>query len=337
MRLVSSQEWIDSLDVLGNRLRSRKIPDSIMNQALENNPWFTVNYIERALEGITQWLKADILKDFISNYEIVGPLHEKKRVGIIAAGNLPWVGIHDVFCGILSGHQLSLKLSHQDNVLMDWLIKEWKAIIPELNYYLNVDEALKNIDFLIATGSNNTARYFAANFKNTPKIIRKNRFSIGIIDAQTSDSEIESLCDDMLLYNGLGCRNVSNIILLDGQTLERLQKKLEKYPISKVNSNYLERILFESTRKGVITQEYITSKFGLFFFGTKPKPVEMGYFQILQMKNREEVKEVIKDLADQIQIVVGDTIPHGTSQNPKINDFADGVDTMKILTESWKK
>ncbi|MCI4669337.1 MAG: hypothetical protein MRZ79_14475 [Bacteroidia bacterium] len=337
MNIVPRKDWIDSLVRLGENLNIEQVPHEIIDIALEGNPWFTKYYIEKALEGIRPWLEIEQLKSFVEPYNYASEVDRKINLGIIAAGNIPFVGFHDVICGILSGHKLSLKLSHQDKFLMTWLINEWKKIIPGLKDYLRLVDQLNNMDFLIATGSNNTARYFESNFHSIPKLIRKNRYSIAVLGSQTTDNEIESLCEDMLLYNGLGCRNVSNLILLDGFEWQRLQKKLEKYPISKVNSNYLERILFESTRKGVITQEYITSKFGLFFFGIKPRAMEMGYFNVIALKDQEDLNQALSNHQEEIQIIVGQDIPYGSSQNPALHDFADGVDTMKILTESWFK
>jgi len=330
-KTLSKEDWIEKLKKLGERIAPENLPAQVRKRALAENPWFTSYYIDRALQGIRLWFDPDSLRRFLDRYTI-DSARPFKKVGVIAAGNLPLVGFHDALCAVLSGHQLYLKLSHQDRVLMQWVIEEWKDIMPDLNQRLHLVESPQKIDYLIATGSNNTARYVEARYSGIPRLIRKNRFSVAVLNAEVEEEGLEKLCDDMLLYNGLGCRNVSNLILSDGFDWKRLQKKIEEYPSSRVNPHYLERILFNNIRKGVIKKEFITSNFGLFFFGNSLKPMEMGNFQLVKVKDQEEVKKLISDHRHQIQAIVGKEIPFGSTQQPGLSDFADGVDTMEVLT-----
>ena len=70
---------------------------------------------------------------------------------------------------------------------------------------------LKGCDAYIATGSNNSARYFEYYFSKYPHIIRRNRTSVAILTGNETAAELEALADDVNLYYGLGCRNVTKL------------------------------------------------------------------------------------------------------------------------------
>ncbi|MEO0897383.1 MAG: hypothetical protein AAFY71_13340 [Bacteroidota bacterium] len=320
---------IESLVRLSDHFSYEKLPKEVEKRALQDNPWFTPYYLAQAIEGIRFWFDKEKLESLFLSF---APVEKSIELGIITAGNIPLVGVHDVICGVLIGHRVQVKASRQDFALMEWFIDLWSEELEYINSTVKLTSSLQRIEFLIGTGSNNTSRYFDSLFKDIPKLIRKNRFSIALINRNLHDFEWEGLCEDMLLFNGLGCRNVSNLLLVGGNSIDPLFKKMAEYPILHIHPHYLERILFESTRKGVMNQSFHSTPLGIFQQSNSVKSTEMGVFNVIKVSTEEEALRILQQNKDQIQVVVGEEVEFGQAQRPEIDDFADGINTTKILS-----
>lgn len=312
----------------------RNLPEETLELAIQHNPWFTRYYIEHARDQILPWFDRTSLSEFLASYP--QPSGNRGIIGIITAGNLPFVGLHDVLMGVLSGNQVRVKLSRQDSVLMNWFIQTWQDILPELRTQLQVVEAFPSLDYLLATGSDNSARYFQAIQPGVNAIIRKNRFSVARVSPNTSSEEFHALGDDIFLYNGLGCRNVSNLFIEDGTNLTLLQKSLTAYPKQKLNPLYLKKVKQERARlnlKGAAFRDWDSI---LAISNTGLSNMPMGCLNLIMEKDSIDFNGLVQQNAHRIQCAVGLVEAIGSSQAPRLQDFADGVDTLQKLLTDWK-
>ncbi|TAE50911.1 MAG: hypothetical protein EAZ89_11130 [Bacteroidetes bacterium] len=321
-----------SLIRLGQKIGTSGPPTPVLLAALEANHWFTNYYIQTALQGVRLWMQEKSLEAFRQKYP--PRPGAALRIGIIAAGNLPLVGFHDVMITLLSGHRVVLRLSHQDEVLMRWLLQSWIAELPELDTYIDiVSNPDPEIDFLVATGSDNTARYLEAAFAHVPRMIRKNRFSMALLRPEDSEKQFLTLCEDVLLYNGLGCRNVSNFLLLPGVKIERLSKILTNARRDRINPLYLERLDQERAQRKLLAQPYTDAGTMLLLRATQPSSAAMGVGYVIDIQDDIAAEAMIEAWRDQIQCIAGRDTAFGTTQFPRIDDFADGKDLMLILSK----
>lgn len=327
--LITRQNIIESLILLGKQVQNGP-PQKIIQEAVKTNPWFTAYYIRQSLRNIASWLSVETFQKFETIYSY--PSIEPKHIGIIAAGNVPLVGFHDVLISLLSGHIVSIKCSHQDQVLMEWILESWKKILPALNSYIRLVHKIEKADYLIATGSNNTARYLEANYGEIPKLIRKNRFSVVILDSEISDEKLMRLSDDILLHNGLGCRNVSNCLVVEGFDIDKWQNLLlQKYSFDKLNPYYIKKVAYERARLTMLGIDFIDAEIVLmvqsdtFVFG------QMGILALQYVTSHEEATQRLKDSESSIQCVSGLDVSIGSTQFPDFFTFADNVDTPQIL------
>ncbi|MDP6908039.1 MAG: acyl-CoA reductase, partial [Flavobacteriales bacterium] len=211
--------------------------ESSMQQAEAENRWFTSENISLALRSISEMLRPEKLRQWLRKYKI--PETGKKKVGIIMAGNLPLVGFHDLMCVLLSGNSAVVKTSSQDRILPKKLVETITEISPELGTRITlVDEKLENFTHVIATGNNNSARYFEYYFGKYPNIIRKNRNSIAIINGDETEDELRALGKDIFRYFGLGCRNVSKVYLSDKVEPKQLLATLEDWNLIAQHTKY---------------------------------------------------------------------------------------------------
>ncbi|MEM6343232.1 MAG: hypothetical protein AAF927_05110 [Bacteroidota bacterium] len=327
---IAEHELSQSLYRLAEDLSLESIPAAVLAQALADNPWYTPYYIARSLEGIKSWLQANQLETFLSAYP--QRPDQSQKIGIITAGNLPLVGFHDLLIGVLSGHQVFVKASHQDSALMEWVVALWTQYLPALAQKLHLVIELPEIDFLIATGSNNTARYLKSRYRDIPQLIRQNRFSVALLDEQTTQSQLDKLTEDVLLYNGLGCRNVSTLILTKSFDLTAWTSSLQQYSLQHLNPHYLERVLHERHRIKMLGASFIDGGVILMQAVNALKYASMGVLNLLRVEDRAEIETILASHRDRLQCIVGTETPFGTTQIPAIDDFADGVDTMALLT-----
>lgn len=297
------------------------------------NPWFTKDYQKLALKDWAHLLTQENLENWLSDYNFS---KNSKKVGLILAGNIPLVGFHDIICVILSGNIPLIKLSSKDKRLIPFLLKLWDNFDDNKIEYELV-EKLQNFDAVIATGSNNTARYLEYYFKNYDRIIRKNRTSIAVVNGNETDEEIQLLADDIFTYFGLGCRNVTRIFIPKDFKLERLFQNFLKFKDiinhHKYANNYdYNKAIYLLNQDLFWDNNFVMLKEDEALFS----PLSVVNFS--RYENIEEVENFIKNNEQDIQCVAGKngfnfkTEAFGKAQQPDLNSFADNVNTLKFLS-----
>ena len=305
--------------------------EEIKIRAYQHNGWFTPIFIEEACNKIaTLYLQEDLLQEWTSKYKIDDAPAQQNNVGIVMAGNIPLVGFHDFLSVFITGHRQTLKLSAKDNVLLKHLIDKLAQWNEDFEDYVAIEEMLKGCDAYIATGSNNSSRYFEQYFARFPHIIRKNRTSVALINATETAAELDKLSDDIHLYFGLGCRNVSKIFVPRDYDFIPLLKAFERYGYfadhHKYKNNYdyqLSIILLNNIYYMTNGSTLLTENEGLF------SPISHLFYEYY-----EDVNKVLDKLQqnEALQCIIGEGhTGFGEAQNPGLLAYADGVDTMQFL------
>lgn len=299
-------------------------------QAFQVNGWFTPDFINIAIQNICQYyLDEKLLNSWLAAYPQPAG-QTPKTVGITAAGNIPLVGFHDWLCGFVSGHQVKLKLSAKDAVLMQHLLQKMSTWYPETAQQTVVSEMLKDCDAYIATGSNNSARYFEYYFSRFPHIIRRNRTSAAVLTGRESAAELNLLADDVMLYFGLGCRNVTKIFVPAGYDFTPLLKALEKYAYLAEHHKYKNNYDYNLALLLLNSSAYLTNGSVLL----QEHEALFSPISVLHYSYYDHAATVTASLkaSNDVQCIVGQGFtPFGLAQQPALTDYADGVDTMAFL------
>jgi len=327
---MTLQERIDVLGKLGNYMQKNDHEwVTVKERARRANPWFVPEFIEMASKNIYEgFLQKDKLENWVAEYHVPHQNHKPVTVGIVMAGNIPMVGFHDLLCIFITGHRQVIKLSSKDDVLVKHLlnvVKEWE---PATGDFISIAENLKGCDAYIATGSNNSSRYFDYYFGKYPNIIRRNRTSVAVLDGTEPPEELENLADDIQTYFGLGCRNVTKLYVPHNYNFESLLQALNKYAhyedFHKYKHNYdYQLALLMMGNKFYMTNGTILLSENASLF-TAVSQVNYEFYS-----SRDEVDLLQNN--QEVQCIVGHRfIPFGQAQRPTLNDFADGVNTMEF-------
>lgn len=296
------------------------------------NPWFTIENQKFALKQWSDLLTEENLKSWLSNYS---PSKTTKKVGLILAGNIPLVGWHDVISVVLSNHVPLIKLSSKDKQMVPFLLKKWKEFSENEIEYEFV-ERLTDFDAVIATGSNNTARYLEYYFKNHLSIIRKNRTSVAVIKGDETEEELKLLAQDIFQYFGLGCRNVTRLFIPEDFVIDRVFESFidfkEIVNHNKYANNYdYNRAVYLLNQDKFWDNNFVMLKEDEKLFS----PLSVIHFS--RYSSLDDVKNFIQENEEDIQCVVGkddlgiETVYFGEAQNPGLDTYADNVDTMQFL------
>lgn len=296
------------------------------------NPWFTIDNQKFAFRQWAELLTETNIKDWLKDYSAS---ETSKRVGLILAGNIPLVGWHDVISVVLSNHIPVIKLSSKDQYIIPFLLKKWKGF-SDNNVEYEFVERLDNFDAVIATGSNNTARYLEYYFKNHLNIIRKNRTSVAVLKGDETEEELKLLANDIFQYFGLGCRNVTRILIPEDFLIDRLFESFidHKDIINhhKYANNYdYNRAIYLLNQDKFWDNNFVMLKEDDKLFS----PLSVINFS--RYSSMDEVRNFIAENEENIQCIVAkdelglDSIRFGEAQNPGLNTYADNVDTMKFL------
>lgn len=301
-------------------------------RAFEHNRWFTPEYIDLSISNIAGgMLPTDELELFAKKYKVEDIPATIKTVGIVMAGNIPFVGFHDMLCVFLSGHKQRIKSSSKDPYLLKHLIETAAKAFPTLNDYIHFDEMLKGCDAYIATGTDNSARYFEYYFKKYPHIIRKNRTSVAVLEGTETTEDLEKLADDIQLYFGLGCRNVTQLFVPDGYDFVPLLNALRKYDHYRDHAKYRHNFDYQLTIAIMNNQYYMCNDSIVMVKNESPfSPIGQLHYQFYDSKEQLTTGFNI----EKIQCIVGKGfIPFGGAQCPQLEDYADGIDTMSFLQD----
>ena len=303
---------------------------NIKVQAAENNPWFISPFIDNAIQNIAlQFLEPSKMNTWTASYDIPEQTSIPVNIGITMAGNIPLAGFHDFLCVFISGHKQTIKLSSKDNVLLRHIAEKMKSWDPLIKDYIVFADMLKGCEAYIATGSNNTARYFEYYFRKYPHIIRKNRTSIAILKGDEARKQLEELADDVYMYFGFGCRNVTKIYVPFDYDFLPLLESFKKYDDLIENHKYKHNYDFNLAMQMMNQKFYMTN--GSLILSENPSvfsPISQLHYAFYNKP--EEVYSTLNP--EEIQCITGTgKIPLGAAQSPGLSDYADGIDTMKFL------
>ena len=340
---MNIKERIDSFAELGKVLRNllsekdRKdsfgLSDLINNQHLKN-PWFTSENVRASVKAIAGELTEENLINWTNAYPELNKNSNPVKAGVIMAGNIPLVGFHDFLSVLISGNILRAKTSSKDSELIVKIAGILCSINPGFREKITFAEGpLADFDVVIASGSNNSSRYFEYYFGKYPNIIRKNRNSIAIIEGDETEAELKSLGTDIFLYFGLGCRNVSKIFIPKGYDLSLLVSNWTSFAgiinNSKYGNNYdFNKALCLVNKDNFHDTGYLLLKEdkGL------SSPVSVLYYEYFNSHNG--LKQQLDAIKEKIQCAVGSHyVPFGKAQLPHLWDYADGIDTIEFLLQ----
>ncbi len=296
-----------------------------INKEVQLNPWFTKENCYKALSGIAHLLEKESLVLFSDSYLFTD---NPKTIALIMAGNIPFVGFHDLLCTLLTGNKALCKLSSSDSripmKIIEWML-QWN---PELKEYIQISLGpIRNYDAVIATGSNNSIAQFETYFSHVPHLFRKNRTSVALLDGTETNEELKALSSDCFDFFGMGCRNISKLYVPEGFDLNRIfENFLEQTHLiqhHKYGNNY-------DYNRTVYLMNQIPFLDNNAFMLKEDKglhaPLSVIYYEYYT--DKETIVSQLNELQDEIQALVGHAyIPFGKAQAPDITDFADGVDT----------
>lgn len=318
-------------------INQQEIKDLIL-KAKGANPYFTVENCIKSIDNIvSNYLNESKLNNWIEKYsknyspsDIV--------VGIIAAGNIPFVSMHDVIACLVAGTKIKIKLSAKDQVFMQYFIELLLKIDSSLADRIEIVERLKDFDAVIATGSDNTSRYFDYYFKKYPHIIRGNRISIAVLDGKETDKELQLLTEDIFSYFGLGCRNISQIVIPQEYDFRPLIKIINNYWSDLNNHHYYRsnldyyRTIFLMNKTAIIDCDFVN------MVENESPLSSISTLHYLKYQNIEECQNHLKKYESKIQCIaanenlkIENSVSFGETQSPTLNEYADNVDTLAFL------
>ena len=324
---------------LGNRLSELEGDEkqALFQQAQNQNAWFTPQSLEQALKGIQVLLDAQALEKWVTNYSF-SETDQPQQIGLMLAGNIPGVGFHDILAVLIAGHSACIKLSSQDSALPLWLLTQLKAIEPRFSDRIHLEELLKNKQAYIATGSDNSARYFNYYFGKYPHLIRSNRTSVAILQGDETTADLQALGHDIFDYFGLGCRNVSKVFVKNQEQLTQLLDALQSFEWVANHHKYFNNYEYNKSIYLVNRTPHLDNGFLLLKESVDlVSPIGVLFYETYE--DELELHSKLSALASQIQCVVGSSrlsipgiVPFGQTQCPAPWDYADGVDTLQFLS-----
>lgn len=349
---MHQQAFLKLSEIFKNYLKQKEQENSVIHKSIEQaekiNPWFIKTFVDTMIAHITDLCDKTSIEKYISDFKITS---SPKNVVVIAAGNIPMVSFHDVLTVLLSGHRLIFKPSSKDATLMKMIL----YLLQENDFHLKdkifIQESiidLKETYAVIATGTNNTAMHLNYYFSKYPRIIRNNRTSIGILDGTESQEELKKLADDIMLYFGLGCRNVSKIFIPENFDIQKIFAAVYDYAFVMQHHKYMNNYDYYRSIYLLNKEEFLDNHFLIIkesksvckascgkdeispLGGQLHAPVANLFYE--RYSNITEVEKYIEQEKNNIQTIVGrNYTPFGQSQFPDITDFADGINTKEFL------
>ena len=333
----SLQRRIEFLTDLGKSIGTDGFIDPmVVQKAYERNQWFTPESIQLALQAIkSQFLDSDKLLQFADHYVAKGydlAHGSSKNIGIVMAGNLPLVNFQDFVLCFLCGIRVVVKLSHKDDVLLPHLLESSFQRFPEFKDSILIADKLKAVDGVIATGSDNAARYFKQYFGHLPHLFRKNRTSIALLHGDESEIELKDLGKDVFTYFGMGCRSVSKVFIPQDFELDRIFSAWQEFSSPSLHSKYRNNYEYYSS-------VYVLNQIPFFTNGVVilkededlHPPISVVFYE--RYSSLDDVRKKVTMLENSIQCLVekDSGIPFGTTQSPTLSDYPDNVDLVDFI------
>ncbi|MEJ7645357.1 MAG: acyl-CoA reductase [Chryseolinea sp.] len=330
---MTREDKIHAFHQLGKQLEQLSDDEfqSLATDTRNQNPWFTEDNIRRSFDGITRWLDKKSLDDWISTYDFnISP----RKIAVVMAGNIPLVGFHDFLSVLISGHSLLIKSSSKDKVLLTFIVEMLTSIEPRFKSKIEYADQLKGFDAIIATGSDNTSRYFEYYFKKYPHIIRKNRTSVAIVDGHETLEDLTALGDDIFSYFGLGCRNVAKIFLPAGFRIDTLFECWSKFKEIINHHKYCNNYDYQKSVLLITQAPFLDNGFVMLQENKKLfSPLAVVYYEFYT--DQKALAQTLEPVRSKIQCVVSNeegSVKFGGAQSPMLGDYADQIDTLKFLT-----
>jgi len=299
-------------------------------KATAHNGWFIPEFIDLAIKNIcSEFLQKEKLEEWTAHYHLDDNVGGK-NIGLVMAGNIPLVGFHDFLCVFISGHKQTIKLSSKDDILLKHMVEKLTEWEPEVETIVSFAEMLKGCDAYIATGSNNSARYFEQYFAKYPHIIRRNRTAVAILKGKETEEELNKLSDDIHQYFGLGCRNITKLYVPAGYDFVPLLKAFDKYKYFGDHHKYKNNYDYQLSMALMNNIYYMTN-------GSTLLIENDAIFSAISQLNYsfyDNIEKPAGSLAGNpdIQCIAGQSgIAFGEAQRPGLSDYADGIDTMQFL------
>ena len=312
--------------------------NELTQRSVHHNGWFTPEQVRFSLQQWSEALSEENLTQWLTSYTL--PVVTPKTVGLVLAGNIPLVGFHDFIAVLISGHKIRAKRSSNDQQLIAFMTDFLIEVQPELKDFITfVDGKLESFDAVIATGSNNTARYFEYYFQKVPNIIRKNRNSVAIINGEETHEELVALGEDIFRYFGLGCRNVSKLFIPKGYDFkpffEAIYAHKDIIDYEKYANNYdYNKAVYLMSQFNILDNGFITVKEDTAYASPISGVFYETYNSLAEVKQRLETdRELIQCVVGSRKLSMPEVIPFGQSQSPRLNDYADRVDTLAFLSQ----
>lgn len=315
---------------------SANVLKHLIDTVQDHNPWFTPDNARTALSAIAGSLTPEKLGTWTAMYPALKKEANPRRIGVTMAGNIPLVGFHDFLSVLMSGHHFNGKLSSKDNLLLPALTQLLIEIEPDFNNCIDfTDGAFTSIDAIIATGSDNSARYFDYYFARYPNIIRRNRNGIAILDGFESLSELTALGEDIFCYFGLGCRNVAKLYVPERYDFTPLLKAIQSYSHLAAHKKYRNNITYNRARYSLQQIPFLDAE-SLLFREEEEIASPPGVIHFELYGNPDELKKRLSLIRHKVQCIISHidhfpSIGFGTSQYPDPWEYADGIDSMKFL------
>ncbi len=337
--MIKLEDRIRAWATVGHIIKNLSVQEKarLIEGTKAENSWFTEESIEYALQGIARYLDADKLRGWTKSLPDVN--HTPRKIGVVMAGNIPLVGFHDMLTVLISGHRMLAKLSAKDTFMMQYVAGLLHEIEPRFKEYTYFEEKLKDIEAIIATGSDNSAKYFEYYFANIPHVIRKNRSSCAILQGNESAEDLQTLGRDMFLYFGLGCRNVSKLYVPENYPFSPLLDALAGYDRLLLHHKYSNNYDYNKSIYLVNGEPHYDTGFALFRDNAAlVSPISVIYYE--SYKDQQDLNNKLDQYRDKIQCVVSrkgwypDSYPFGKAQEPELWDYADGVNTLAFIQQN---
>jgi hypothetical protein len=327
---MNLEQRINLMEGLGKYMKSNPIEwKDIKQRAFLHNGWFIREFTDMASDNIAeQFLDKQKLAKWTQHYHLDDNI-TRKNVGIVMAGNIPMVGFHDLLSVFITGHKQTIKLSSKDDILIKHLVDKLIGMEPDAESYFTFADNLKGCDAYIATGSNNTSKYFEYYFGRFPNIIRHNKTSVAVLTGKENAKDFEKLADDICIYFGLGCRNVTKLYVPDGYDFKNLLNSFGKYSYFREHKKYRNNYDYYLTLLIMNNQLYMSNELILFLNNesifSPVSQVNYSYY------DNPDMLTANLSVQTDIQCIVGKEVPFGQSQKPGLFDYADGIDTVGFL------
>ena len=335
MIVQSYHYWIDIFNRLGQRmdlLLDDPSAGSVVSRAAAENPWFSVSDIRFAAKAIqSDMLDAETLSVWLQNYDL--RRHKAADVALILAGNIPMVGFHDLMAVLVSGNIPYVKTSSKDSVLIDWVIRQLEDLDPGITIRRFSREIA--FDAAIVSGSDNTERYFKSYFASLPSIIRGSRNSAAVLTGDESEQQLCGLAEDIFRYSGLGCRNVSLLLVPRDYDIDAFARTINRFA-SDINPKFINN--YRRLKASLSVQNIPFTDCGSFVVTENDDfRMDISNIAVFRYLNDNDICDWIARHDHQLQCLVGGrnlhsrSVDFGCAQKPRPWDYPDGIDTLEFL------